>query len=81
MLDLKPCHTCGGARLRQESLNVFLEINKEKKLSLSQGTNPLGYAVSPLSGGKLRLSSSDLKNELSLPDKGGAQRAEGLLNL
>jgi excinuclease UvrABC ATPase subunit len=32
MLDMKACPECEGNKLRKESLNVFLSIEKDKKI-------------------------------------------------
>jgi|GEM_PF-2172565 len=42
MLDMAPCHTCHGAKVRKESLHVFLTIpeNQLPKKSIWNDHNP-----------------------------------------
>lgn len=34
MLDIRPCPTCGGAKIRQESLHVFLVPRTKKEIDV-----------------------------------------------
>ena len=74
MLDMAPCHTCHGAKVRKESLHVFLTIPEDKipKKSIWNDHNPSLFVnkwesddtrqyAKPIDDGLLKINIQDLQ--------------------